>query len=210
MGLVFTVAFGTWACAGAPRQLEPRTAPARVAPAISVPREPIAAGSGRVVLGTTDTPMKITAQADTTFVPPGATIAPTRSGDLCTTPCIVDLPLGRYKLYMRGAGAATAHGDVDELLVQPGVNYYVRAPGRFEPPEWIPIVPTLLVIAGAGLFAGGAVLAATEDRVSSQVLGGTLMLGGVSLSVVGGVMSYNKSRATIQEGATSAWNVPAP
>jgi hypothetical protein len=198
------------ACAGAPRQLEPRTPPPRIEPAIQLPTAPIQPGTARVVLTTTDTPMKITAQADASFVPPGATVAPTRSGELCTTPCVVDLPLGRYKLFMNAARPGTDNGDVDELLVNPGVNYYVRAPGKYEAPEWIPVVPTLLVVAGAVLLTGGAILAGAGDDTGSHVGGGTLMAGGLSLGIVGGVMSYNKSRATMQQGATTTWTVPAP
>ncbi len=203
-------ALGLSACAGAPRQLEPRTPPPQVTPTVALPTAPVLAGNGRVVLSTTDTAMKLTAQADTTFVPPGATIAPTRSGDLCTTPCVVDLPLGRYKLFMNAARANNDHGDVDELLVSPGINYYVRAPGKFEPPEWIPVVPTLLVVTGAALLTGGAILAGSSDSTGGHVLGSSLIAGGLTVGIVGGVMSYNKSRATIQQGATTAWTVPAP
>jgi hypothetical protein len=210
--LLWTVGLGLpllTACAGAPRQLEPRTPPPREVPAVSMPNTPIAAGQGRVVLSTTDEPMKISARADTNFVPPGATVAPSQSGDLCSSPCVVDLPLGRYKLYMTAANANSTRGDVDELLVNRGVNYYVRAPGKFEPPEWLPTMPTVLIITGAILIGSGAVLAA-EDGSSSKVLGGSIMVGGLGLEIAGGVLSYNKRRGTIQQGATTAWTVPAP
>lgn len=196
-------------CAGAPRQLEPRVPPPRVVPAIALPSAPIAQGYGRVVLSTADTAMKISARADTSFIPPGATVAPTRSGDLCASPCVVDLPLGKYKLFMTGLGRDPNHGDADELLVQPGVNYYVRAPGKFEPPEWIPVVPTILVILGTGLLAGGALMTLDEAN-SSSVIGGSMMAAGLGIGIVGGVMTYNKGRGTMQQGASTVWTVAAP
>jgi hypothetical protein len=196
-------------CTGAPRQLEPRLPPPRITPEIALPAAPIPSGFGRVVISTTDTAMNVSARADTSFIPPGATVAPTRSGDLCTSPCVIDLPQGKYKLFMTGLARDLNHGDADELLVQPGVNYYVRAPGKFEPPEWIPVVPTILVILGTGLLAGGVAVAADHSN-SSRAIGGAMMASGLSIGIVGGVMSYNKSRGTMQQGASTVWTVAAP
>jgi hypothetical protein len=119
------------------------------------------------------------------------------------------LPQGKYKLFMTGVEREQNHGDTDELFVQPGVNYYVRAPGKFEPPEWVPVVPTILVILGTGLLAGGAVMVADHAN-SSRVIGGSMMVTGLSIGIVGGVMSYNKNRGTMQQGASTVWAVAAP
>jgi hypothetical protein len=121
----------------------------------------------------------------------------------------VDLPQGRYKLYMTASDANSSHGDVDELLVNPGVNYYVRAPGKFEPPEWMPVVPTLLVVLGTGLLTSGAIMAIDSSN-SSRVVGGSMMAAGLSIGIVGGALYYDKQRGTMQQGATTVWTIAEP
>ena len=196
-------------CAGAPKELPPRTPPQRVAPPVELPSEPIPEGRGRVVLYTTDGPMRIAARADLEFVPPGTNAAPTRMGELCTTPCVVDLPPAKYKLYLTSAGGDPTRGDVDVLKVGEGTTYYLRAPGRFESPRWIHVLPTLVILGGVALFTGGVVLAADPHDSGRQIAGLGLMGGGIAVSVVGGVYLYDESRGSTQEGATTTWSVPA-
>ena len=82
-------------------------------PRVDMPTTAPAAGNARVVLHTTDGPMRVEARADLDFVPPGSNAPPTRFGELCVTPCVVDLPPGKYKLYLTSADGGYARGDVD-------------------------------------------------------------------------------------------------
>jgi hypothetical protein len=164
-------------------------------------------GHGRVVLNGTDGPMHVVAQADRSFVPPGQSVPPTRTGDLCSsTPCVADLPVGRYKLYLSSADGAFKHGDADELVVTDGVTYYVRAPGRYEPPEWLRVLPIVIVTGAAALLVAGAALALNGEASSqSRTAGYVMMGGGVVIGVWGGIELYDASRAKQQEGATTVW-----
>ena len=204
-------------CRGEPRVLDPRDAPPQREPNVPLPQAPIAEGHGRVVLEGTDGPMKIAVRADMSFIPPGYDVAPTRSGELCTTPCVADLPVGRYKLFMSGTHEGDNTGDTDTMMVREGVNYYVRAPGQFEPPTWTPVAPTALIILGVTLATVGVALASGssddsgDDTGSGEVSPVSLGLigAGIALTIGGGIWSYDQGRGTRQEGATTAWTVPA-
>jgi hypothetical protein len=158
-----------------------------------------------VILDGTDGPMRITAQADTSFIPPGASAPPTRTGELCVrTPCIADLPVGRYKLYLSSADGAFTHGDTDELVVTEGVTYYLRAPGKYEPPTWVPVLPTLLATMAAAVVITGAALATSHEE-STQTTGFVVMGAGAALGIWGGFELYDASRAKTQAGTTTTW-----
>jgi hypothetical protein len=204
--LFFIAIFGS-ACAGEPKVLAPREPPARNPPPVTLAAATIAVGSGRVVLHGTDGPMRITARADTAFVPPGSQLQPTRTGELCTTPCAVDLPVGSYKLYMTSADGSYSHGDTDTLVVREGLTYYVRAPGKFEPPQWIHVLPTVILTAGLTLALAGAAMTTSDDE-TTQTTGMVLLGGGIAVSIGGGVLAYDASRGTQQDGATTSWWVP--
>lgn len=194
-------------CRGEPKVLEPRTPPPRRAPAVPLPPTPPPQGYGRVVLASTDAALGITARADTTFVPPGHPVPPNRTGDLCTTPCAADLPIGRYKLYMTSADGSYSQGDTDVLDVRDGTTYYLRAPGKFESPTWIPVLPTVLVTLATLSVLGGIGLAASDDD-SQRTTGAILIGGGIAVGVAGGILYYDASRGAIQEGATTTWTDP--
>jgi hypothetical protein len=194
-------------CAGAPKRLEPRAPPPKARPPVDVPRAPLAEGYGRVVLHSTDEQLKLTARGDTAFVPPGQHVAPTRSGELCVTPCVVDLPAGQYKLFMVSADGSYEHGDTDQLTVREGLNYYVRAPGRFEPPQWLHVIPSIIVIAGTLLVVTGVTIASSPTS-DQQTTGLALVGAGVGIGVAGGIMAYDQGRGSTQEGATTAWWEP--
>lgn len=204
--LVFMAAALAAGCTGEPRVLSPRSPPPHVVPNVPVPNAPLPAGYGRVVLVGTDGPMKVTARADTAFVPPGTSLPPTRTGHLCTTPCVVNLPVGSYQLYMSSADGTT-EGDVDVLKVHPGVNYYLRAPGKFDPPTWLPAVPVALEVVAAAALIGGVPLA-SSDRNGERAAGIGLLVGGAAVGIAGGIFYYNASRGARQEGATTSWWVP--
>jgi hypothetical protein len=197
-------------CTNEPKLLPPRSPPPRSEPPVSVPPAPLAQGFGRVVLHGTDGPMRISVRADESFIPPGMTVPPNRSGELCTTPCVADLPAGRYKLFLVSADGSVPGGDVDRLEVrQGGVNYYVRAPGRSEPRTWLPALPVLISIAGTVALIGGlGLLAANED--SNKTAGAVLLGAGAVAIVAGGIVYYDASRGTQQEGATTHWWQAAP
>jgi hypothetical protein len=192
-------------CTNEPKILPPREPPARTPPPITVPQLGVAQGYGRVVLHGTDGPMRVTARADQAFVAPGMHVPSTRTGDLCVTPCVVDLPTGQYKLYLVSADGSVPGGDVDTLQVRDGLTYYVRAPGRSEPRTWLPGVPFALVLVGAVALTGGLALLTGEDE-AAQTTGFALLAGGGAAVVVGGVMYYDASRGTQQEGATTTWS----
>jgi hypothetical protein len=160
-----------------------------------------------VVLDTTDGPMRVTAQADSTFVPPGASVAPSRTGELCLTPCVADLPTGRYRLFMSSAGGE--RGDTDDLLVREGTTVYRRAPGKYETPSISNRVPPALVLTlGLVLTSVGLVVAAgssTSSQSSSMTVGFLLTGLGGAMAVGGGFWLYDASRAVRQSGATTVW-----
>ena len=206
-GLVLALGLMGVGCRGEPKALGPRTPPPRVAPAVPLPPAPPPPHYGRVVLSSTDAALNITVRADTTFVPPGHPVPPNRTGELCTTPCAADLPIGRYKLYMTSADGSYSQGDTDRLDVREGVNYYIRAPGKFEEPTWLPVLPSVLVgLATVAVLGGAVLLSSGED---SQQTGGALLIrGGIALGVGGGILYYDASRGAIQEGATTTWTEP--
>lgn len=201
-GLIGLAAVG---CAGEPKQLPPRAPPAREIPPVSMPAEMPKTGYGRIVLHGTDGPMRVVVQADTSFIPPGGSVPPTRTGELCpSTPCAADLPVGRYKLFLTSADGSFTHGDTDELIVTEGVTYYVRSPGRYEAPHWIHAYPALLLAGAVALVVGGSILA-SEPGNTNQGIGIATMIGGAGLGVWGGIELYDESRAKQQNGATTVW-----
>ena len=202
--LLVALAGVTSACAGAPKELPPRTPPARELPRVDMPTTAPAAGNARVLLHTTDGPMRVEARADLEFVPPGSNAPPTRFGELCVTPCVVDLPPGKYKLYLTSADGAYEHGDVDIVNIHEGNNYYIRAPGKFESPHWVHVLPTLVLLAGVtGVIVGGTV--ATRHDSGAQTAGLLLAGGGVAITIAGGIYLYDESRGSTQAGATTYW-----
>jgi hypothetical protein len=194
-------------CVGAPKLLPPRTPPAAVPPPVSLPSTPILPERGRVVVWTTDGPMRVVAEAQAQFqaeAHPGP-----RAGELCVSPCVVDVPPGNYKLYLSGIGATAALGDVDELRVGQGLTYYLRAPGKFDPPRWLPGGATAVVVGGAIVTAIGLGIALSPN--DKATVPGTVTVGvGLALLVGGGIYLYDAQRGSIQEGATTQWSVPSP
>jgi hypothetical protein len=183
-------------------------------PSVQLPPTPPAEGNGRVVLETTDGPMRIIAETDPVFVPPGAKAPPpSRSGELCVTPCVADLPVGKYRLFM-SAEAGEQHGDTDDLLVGQGLTVYRRAPGKYTTPT-IPdrIGPAAVLVLGAVLLSVGLSMATLSaapngngDAVPGLLLGGA----GIGLGIGGGVWLYEASRAVRQQGATTTWAEAQP
>lgn len=205
VGLVFALVAG---CKGEPKVLEPRTPPPRTPPPVALPQQPIPDGFGRVVLHSTDDPMRVSARADVAFVPPGMNVPATRTGELCVTPCVVDLPHGHYRLFLASADGSYEQSDTDDMVVRQGITYHVRAPGKFVPPTWLPVLPTVLVIAASAAIMGGAALAAGDDT-SQKTTGGILIGVGVGVGIGGGLLYYDASRGARQDGATTEWNEPA-
>jgi hypothetical protein len=195
-------------CVGAPKVLPPRTPPDAVPPPVALPASPPASDRARVVIFTTDGPMRVVAEAEPQFQA-RATEQP-RSGELCVSPCVVDVPPGRYKLFLESVGDGTSGatgGDVDELHVPPGLTYYLRAPGRFEHPTWIPWSPFLVGLTGLVVTSIGLGLAAGSQHETSGLV---VMGAGLGLVIGGSVYAYDAQRGSIQQGATTQWSLPLP
>jgi hypothetical protein len=158
-----------------------------------------------VIVDTTDGPMRVTAQYDPSFVPPGAPPIAGRTGELCTTPCVADLPLGRYRLFFLAA-QGESRGDSDDLQVAPGVTFYRRAPGTYTAPSINnQIPPTAIIILGVALLVTGSLMSARKDPEAP----GLVLLGaGFAATTAGGIWFYNASRAVQQQGATTTWTQP--
>jgi hypothetical protein len=189
-------------CAGEPRVLPPREPPSRVAPTVPMPASAVPAGHGRVVLDAVDGPMRVVAKYDPSFVPPGGSAPATRSGELCVTPCVVDLPKGRYRLFMSATGGTdSATGDVDDLVLDEGTYVYRRAPGRYKTPSiYDGIAPAaLMVVSITAMTIGGVMLSDADGRV----VGGVLVGGGIAGTIGSGIWGYDASRAETQDGATT-------
>jgi hypothetical protein len=194
-------------CAGEPKRLEPAAPPPRLMPAVNLPNTPLAPNRGRVVIDTTSGPMRVTAKYDPSFTPPGGSTEQGRTGELCITPCVVDLPFGKYRLFFSPIeNSGTALGDTDDLIVGEGLTVYRRAPGQYRTPSPMDqLGPAALVIAGSVAVTVGALMAAQRENSGT---GTVLLIGGVVALGGGGVWAYDSSRATQQDGASTAWRVP--
>lgn len=197
------------ACAGEPRVLPPRSPPPRELPSIALPDGPLPPDHGRVVLDATDGPMRVVAEYDPKFSPPGAPRIEGRTGELCTTPCVADLPAGRYRLYLSSVDGE-ARGDTDDLVVQSGLMAYRRAPGRYTTPTISNgIAPAALLLASTFAVIGGAMLLSQSDGDTGTSAGGFVLVGaGIGGAIGGGIWAYDASRAEQQEGSTTTWQVP--
>jgi hypothetical protein len=163
-------------------------------PNVRLPSTPPAERYARVIIDTTDGPMLVTARYDPSFVPPGGPPTTTQSGELCTTPCFADLPVGKYRFYLSAAaGTDPSAGDTDDVtLAEPGVYVYRRAPGRYDTPS-----PTDQ-IGPAGVIIVSTVAIGGDD--ANQAAGGALVIGGIAGNIAGGVWAYEASRAVKQDG----------
>jgi hypothetical protein len=188
-------------CVGSPKMLPPRAPPDAVPPPVPLPATPPANDLARVVLFTTDGPMRVVAEAAPQFQ---AREQP-RSGQLCVSPCVVDVPPGRYTLFFENVTPGASGGDVDEMQVPPGLTYYLRAPGRFEHPTWIPWSPFLVGVAGVIVTSVGLGLAASGRDATPGLI---VMGAGLGLTIGGAIYTYDAQRGSIQQGATTQWSLP--
>ena len=176
-------------------------------PNVVLPRAPLATNRGRVVLDTVGSPMRVTAKFDPSFTPPGGATERGVSGELCVTPCVVDLPVGKYRLFFSPLeNSNSALGDSDDLIVDEGITVYRRAPGLYRTPSPTDgIGPIAVMLAGALAITAGAL-----THKDDATLGTGLLIGGGVAIVGGGIWGYDKSRATQQDGATSVWQLSGP
>jgi len=192
------------ACVGEPRTLPPRMPPAALVPPVALPPTPPKPGLGRVVLWSTDGRMSVVAQGAQEFQATQAA----RSGELCVTPCVVDMPPGEYTLYLQSL-EKDGGGDVDQLLVSERLTYYLRAPGHFQHPTWVPAGPTIVSTLGVILTTVGFLtLVGGSNTAASRTAGFALAGGGLAITIGGGVYIYEAQRGAIQKGATTTWSVP--
>jgi hypothetical protein len=171
-------------------------------PAVAMPATPVPEGHGRVVIDTSDGAMDVVAQTTASFT---SNVAP-RSGFLCRTPCVVDLPLGSYTLYFSGLAKESARGDVARLEVREGINVLRRAPGKYQPPEEGSDIGVVLLVTGISALSLGIALAAISDEAVPGIAVATIGAG----ATVGGIALMPGRRAEQQEGATTTWNIPGP
>ena len=153
--------------------------------------------------------MRVTAKFDPSFTPPGGSTERGVTGELCVTPCVVELPVGKYRLFFSPmANADSPLGDSDDLVVNEGVTVYRRAPGLYRTPSPVDqIPPAALFVAGVAAVSVGAIAAGTKDNGS--LAGGLLVSGSVAM-IGGGIWGYEKSRATQRDGASTVWQLGAP
>jgi hypothetical protein len=202
---VVPVSIGVSACAGEPRTLEPRSPPPRQMPAVALPPTPLAPGQARVVFEGIDGPMRLSVQSDPTFVPPGADRAPSRVGELCVTPCVADLPAGRYRLFLAPTGSVSS-GDTDDITVSPGLTVYRRAPGKYETPSFANAIPPALLLTVSLVLTVWAPLIAAASNDSGTRTGWLAVAGlAVAGDIGGGFWLYDSRRAIQQQGATTLW-----
>lgn len=173
-------------------------------PRVQIPNTPIGANRGRVVLDTTSGPMRVLAKYDPSFVPPGAPTEKGVSGELCITPCVVELPVGKYRLFFSATeGSEPSLGDSDDLIVSEGLTIYRRAPGRYRTPSPVDqLGPAALFVLGITAITVGTLLISDHDDKAAP----TALIGGGAAAVIGGgVWGYHQSRATQQDGASTVW-----
>lgn len=192
-----------WSAACGAQVLEPRKPPPRTMPVVTFPAQPAGPGEGRLVVDSVDGPMHVRAQNLERFE--GAAPGPVPAGTLCTTPCVADLPLGRYRLHLSGLVGDPAHDDVVEVEVREGVNVIRRAPGKHATADDLPALPLVLLVSGSvGILAGSAFIGNGDGTA-----GGILLGGGAALTI-GGAVTWPRGEMQ-QNGASTYWNVaPLP
>ncbi len=153
--------------------------------------------------------MRVTAKFDPSFTPPGGSTERGVTGELCVTPCAVDLPVGKYRLFfspMENSGSAL--GDTDDLIVNEGITVYRRAPGLYRTPSPTDqIGPGALVVAGSTSATVGAIIAPNKDN---SALAASLIVGGAAALIGGALWGYDNGRATQRDGASTVWQLSAP
>ncbi|MET0384844.1 MAG: hypothetical protein ABW321_02740 [Polyangiales bacterium] len=187
-----------------PRVLAPRTAPPQQLPSVALPEQLPAAGQGRLVIDTTDGPMDVAAQRIESFT--GAAGAGPAAGPLCRTPCVKDLPLGRYDLFLSGLASDPTRGDRAPVDVREGTNVLLRAPGKYEVPRAFQTGPFFLI-------TGGVVLAAVSPAFLAQgveqpAVTATMAVAGLAM-LVAGLILYDY-RPEQQAGTSTYFWQPPP
>jgi hypothetical protein len=110
---------------------------------------------------------------------------------------------------MSSADGSYSQTDTDDLRVGEGVTYHVRAPGKYEPPTWLPVLPTVVLAVATVAVLGGAALASREDDQDSRTTGLIMIGAGVGIGIGGGLLYYDASRGARQDGATTQWTEPS-
>lgn len=214
--LVLASAAQTLACGV--EQLPPPAAPSRELPAdLDVPPEPPPRGAGRVVL---DTPgekaqvHEITGVASAQAGRYHAFVVGSRQ--VCTTPCVVDLPYGSHPLVFRSVGDPNRGSEV-QLEVGSRPKVVRHAMGESHDGGAARVVGGSLL--GLGIITGltGALLwgiggAVNKDGSTSGLESTGKVLTGVGAAgIVVSIPLLWLGRPTKREGATTEWSLsPGP
>ncbi len=162
--------------------------------------KPVSRGEGRVLFGTTDGAMRVSVKKERDLGQEGGS-QPRVQGYVCTTPCVADLPLGTYRVYLSpGEGSDLESGDSDTLTVKRGTWVYLRAPGQFNRVTVGETYLSAVVVVGAALtvLPGGGLLI-----TGPRAVGGAVVAASVAGTIASGIWAHRLSRGTIQPGATT-------
>ncbi len=203
-------------CTVDPIVLPARSAPPKVVPAVALPSDTPPPGKARFILGTTDGPMRVRLQPEYLGGSPPGSRSTSRPTDLCTTPCVVDLAPGRYKLFLSSPDGAFGSRDSDIVQLDEGLNHYVRAPSK-DTASTIPTAPTIVIVTSvAATLVGQSLLLSrpwfsepTSKQERKDNIGLGLEIFGLIGVLTGSVVySYEKyeTRGVVQPGATTFWH----
>lgn len=186
---------------GCARVLMPPPAPPRQSPDLSA-EPPVPEGAGRLYVDVVDgpTPVRSVERSSLRLQIGGGTLLAhrRRTEQLCVTPCLVDLPYGRYELAFPSRGSGRL--ETDEINVGPSPMVYRRALGLHDPPGAGHALGIVSTVFGAIAMVIGTVFLpvglGTDSDSMARAGGITLGVGGalVALGIVGVALSPTVSQ----------------
>lgn len=216
---ILSAASFTVSCVADPILMPERCPPQAIAPPIPMPTTPPAPGMVRTVVHSTDGPTTVSARAEEHFDVPSNKFSFRRQNPLCVTPCVVDLPIGKYQLTFETPAGERLSQDTDTVELKPGVNYLVRAPGKNYPSQ-APVAPAWVLGAGITSFVVANFLFLgyphLEDENTKKTLGNVslgLNLIGLTGAISGAIWYHQEKyrlQGATQKGASTVWQTPMP
>ena len=196
--------------AGCIQALPPRATPGPVVPPPAT--APLAAGLGRLYVDVVDGPtqVRVVRPIAVTETVNDQEIETEELEDqaICTSPCVLDLPLGRHLLAfpVRGAGGV----DLARVIVSPSPTVYRRALGWRERGGAGFVLGVLGASFGGASFVTGAALLPTglaKDNHGLAFAGG-ITLGAGALLTAAGILAIANHPFAEQAGAGAQYGVP--